>query len=134
MSVQVTQHDECERCPECGRVAVGYEGRYEIDHVAGCSVPPAVAMGMSAPVPGEPSEHGSLRRLTSRLFGRTPDGRRLARLDESEETPCPLSPDGKHCRHWYDGQGCHHGGAPAMTREQMIAQGMIDGGPDARAE
>ena len=53
MSVQVTQHDECERCPECGRVAVGYEGRYEIDHVAGCSVPPAVAMGMSAPVPSE---------------------------------------------------------------------------------
>lgn len=31
--------------------------------------------------------------------------------DLGPETPCPSSPDNRHCEHWYDGAPCHHCGA-----------------------
>ncbi len=50
---------------------------------------------MSTPVPGDPSE-----------------------------TPCPARDDAMHCNCWYDGEACCACNDPAMTREQMLAQGM----------
>lgn len=44
-----------------------------------------------------------------------------------EETPCPRSPDGKHCRHWYDGDECCFCADPAMTEAQRVEQGMAEG-------
>ncbi len=50
---------------------------------------------------------------------------------EPSETPCPARKDAQHCVHWWDGEACCHCGDPAMAREQMIAQGMIEeGGSD----
>lgn len=37
----------------------------------------------------------------------------------------PTCPQGKtHCDHWWDGDACCRCGAPEMTREEKIAQGM----------
>ncbi len=40
------------------------------------------------------------------------------------ETPCP-SPksDGWHCTHWYDGDGCHFCNEPALSDDELEAQG-----------
>jgi hypothetical protein len=34
----------------------------------------------------------------------------------ADDETCEKSPDGAHCRHWYDGDPCHHCGAPALSR------------------
>lgn len=44
----------------------------------------------------------------------------------SEEGYCHAREDQVHCEHWWDGDGCCSCGAPAMTQEEMIEQGMID--------
>lgn len=41
-----------------------------------------------------------------------------------EETPCADSPDGIHCRHWYDGDACCYCAAPPMTDDEKRAHGM----------
>ena len=38
---------------------------------------------------------------------------------------CKARDDRTHCEHWWDGDGCCSCGAPAMTQEEMIEQGMI---------
>lgn len=42
-----------------------------------------------------------------------------------EEGHCHAREDCIHCDHWWDGDGCCSCGAPAMTQEEMIEQGMI---------
>jgi len=37
---------------------------------------------------------------------------------------CPKTEDHIHCEHWWDGECCCACGAPAMTDEQKLDQGM----------
>lgn len=46
----------------------------------------------------------------------------------TEETKCPLGPDGLHCTCWYDGDECCYCEDGAMTDEQKEDQGMIEFG------
>lgn len=43
---------------------------------------------------------------------------------------CSAREDGAHCEHWWDGEECHSCGAPAMTYEQKLEQGMLVPGVD----
>lgn len=61
------------------------------------------------------------------------EGRVMDAIEEAE-TRCPRSDDDQHCRHWYDGGRCCSCGAPGMTEEQMVDQGMIDDVEIARVD
>lgn len=37
------------------------------------------------------------------------------------------SPDKQHCNCWWDGDACHYCGAPEMSMDQMVEQGMAEG-------
>lgn len=41
------------------------------------------------------------------------------------EWACAVREDGQHCDHWYDGGACCACGAPAMTFEEKVEQGML---------
>jgi hypothetical protein len=43
------------------------------------------------------------------------------------ETTCPESPDDLHCVHWYDGEACHFCGDEAMSEDDKVEQGVVEG-------
>jgi len=43
-----------------------------------------------------------------------------------DDEPCYKRTDQTHCRCWWDGDACCACGAPAMSEDQKMTQGMIE--------
>ena len=50
----------------------------------------------------------------------------MAELPLTYDEYCPKREDNQHCNCWYDGGKCCGCGAPEMSNEQKVAQGMIE--------
>lgn len=78
---------------------------------------------------GRPLRYDERCRMKVRRTLRRRERRRKQQLEKrsTAEQECQKSKDERgHCPHWWDGEICCWCEAPAMTRAEMVEQGMIE--------